>query len=169
MPPWSSSGRSMTTMSAFFTTVAASATSNPASLAFFSFGPPETSPTMTENPLSFRLFAWACPWLPYPRIAIVFPLSNFIFASCSRYMVTIFSPSVSSFFGILSCLPRALHSAGDGDLAGPHDLPDAEGAQHLEERLHLPLAPRHLDRVPAGGPPPRSGAGEGAPPPPPRV
>src|SRR3990170_3742123 len=150
MPPWSSSGRSMTTMSAFFTTVAASATSNPASLAFFSFGPPETSPTMTENPLSFRLFAWACPWLPYPRIAIVFPLSNFIFASCSLYMVTIFSPSVSSFFGILSCLPRALHSAGDGDLAGPHDLPDAEGAQHLEERLHLPLAPRHLDRVAAG-------------------
>jgi len=51
----------MTTTSAFFTIEAASATSNPASFAFFSFPPPGTSPTMTLNPLSFRLFAWAWP------------------------------------------------------------------------------------------------------------
>ena len=74
----------MTTTSAFFTIEAASATSKPASFAFFSFSPPGTSPTMTLNPLSFRLFAWACPWLPYPRIAIVFPLSSSTLASCSR-------------------------------------------------------------------------------------
>jgi len=74
----------MTTTSAFFTAAAASDTSNPASFAFFALGPSGISPTITEKPLSFRLFAWACPWLPYPRMAIVFPFRSSAFASCSR-------------------------------------------------------------------------------------
>src|SRR5512139_1685481 len=149
MSPCSSSGRSITTTSAFFTTVAASATSNPASFAFLSLAPPGTSPTITLKPLSFRLFAWACPWLPYPRIAIVFPLSSSAFASCSLKMVTIPSPSVSSFFGIPARLPRSLHPPGDGDLAGPHDLADPQGPEHLQKGQHLPLPARHLDRIAA--------------------
>src|SRR5512145_1801918 len=138
MSPCNSSGRSITTTSAFETTVAASATSNPASFAFFSLAPPGSSPTITENPLSLRLFAWACPWLPYPRIAIVFPLSSPALASCSRYMVTI-SFVLRSLVWSVSFAPRRLHAAGDGYLSGPHDLLDPDGAQHLEEGVHLPL------------------------------
>jgi hypothetical protein len=37
---------------------------------------PGGRPTTTSIPLSFRLSAWACPWLPYPMIATFFPLSR---------------------------------------------------------------------------------------------
>ena len=71
-------------MSAFFTAAGTSSTWNFAAFAFPHEEPPARSPTITDMPLSFRLFAWACPWLPYPRIAIVFPLSSSTLASCSR-------------------------------------------------------------------------------------
>ncbi len=74
----------MTTTSALAVAAAASATSNPAFFAFAAFSARGCSPTTTSIPLSLRLFACACPWLPYPRIAILFLFSMDCLASFSR-------------------------------------------------------------------------------------
>jgi hypothetical protein len=44
---------------------------------------PSGRPITTLIPLSRRFRAWACPWLPYPRIATVLPLMSSRFASLS--------------------------------------------------------------------------------------
>ena len=63
--PWPSSGVSTITTSAHFAQSAGSITFRPAVSAFAT--PPDLgrSPTaMSFTPLSFRLLAWAWPWLP---------------------------------------------------------------------------------------------------------
>ena len=63
-------------MSAFFAASAAVYTSNPAASAFAQDFDPSYSPIITWHPDSFAFKACACPWLPYPITAIVFPSNN---------------------------------------------------------------------------------------------
>jgi hypothetical protein len=65
MSACSSSGVSTMTTSAYFAASPADITLKPAASAFFAVAEPGRRPITTSlTPLSFRLLAWAWPWLP---------------------------------------------------------------------------------------------------------
>jgi len=70
-------------MSASFAASLIDFTVSPAFLAFSHEAPPSLRPTRTSMPLSDRFRAWACPWLPYPMIAIFFAFKEARSASFS--------------------------------------------------------------------------------------